>query len=114
MPGIPAHRVAPAKEVQHTGFNTQSSQQTYFHCGPLYHQVYLLQCRAGFKGDETFERVLPVLNVVLASLHPLTDEQLFRALNAGGVRGEMSWEDFQQRLETLACVLVRREPVKDY
>uniref|UniRef100_A0A674DHJ1 Tetratricopeptide repeat, ankyrin repeat and coiled-coil containing 1a n=1 Tax=Salmo trutta TaxID=8032 RepID=A0A674DHJ1_SALTR len=71
-------------------------------------EVYLLQCRAGFEGDQTFERVLPVLNVVLASLHPLTDEQLFRALNAGGVRGEMSWEDFQQRLETLACVLVRR------
>ncbi|XP_036808191.1 protein TANC1 isoform X3 [Oncorhynchus mykiss] len=71
-------------------------------------EVYLLQCHAGFEGDQTFERVLPVLNVVLASLHPLTDEQLFRALNAGGVRGEMSWEDFQQRLETLACVLVRR------
>ncbi|XP_024299777.1 protein TANC1-like isoform X2 [Oncorhynchus tshawytscha] len=71
-------------------------------------EVYLLQCHAGFEGDQTFERVLPVLNVVLASLHPLTDEQLFRALNAGGVRGEMSWEDFQQRLETLACVLMRR------
>ncbi|XP_036838780.1 protein TANC1 isoform X3 [Oncorhynchus mykiss] len=71
-------------------------------------EVYLLQCRAGFEGDRAFERVLPVLNVVLASLHPLPDEQLFRALNAGGVRGEMSWEDFQQRLETLASVLVRR------
>uniref|UniRef100_A0AAY5KX57 Tetratricopeptide repeat, ankyrin repeat and coiled-coil containing 1a n=1 Tax=Esox lucius TaxID=8010 RepID=A0AAY5KX57_ESOLU len=71
-------------------------------------EVYLLWCHAVFKGERDFERALPVLNVALASLHPLTDEQLFRALNAGGVRGEMSWEDFQQRMETLASFLVRR------
>ncbi|KAM6979934.1 protein TANC1-like [Aplochiton taeniatus] len=72
-------------------------------------EVYLLLCRASFPdGGDVFERALPVLNVALASLHPLTDEQLFRALNAGGVRGEMAWEDFQQRMDSLAGLLVKR------
>ncbi|KAL1021878.1 hypothetical protein UPYG_G00019210 [Umbra pygmaea] len=71
-------------------------------------EVYLLQCHAVFDRDQAFERALPVLNVALASLHPLTDEQLFRALNAGSVRGAMSWEDFQTRMDTLASFLVRR------
>uniref|UniRef100_A0A667Y0N1 Tetratricopeptide repeat, ankyrin repeat and coiled-coil containing 1a n=1 Tax=Myripristis murdjan TaxID=586833 RepID=A0A667Y0N1_9TELE len=71
-------------------------------------EVYLLMCRASFPDGEVFERVLPVLNVALASLHPLTDEQMFRALNAGSMRGEMEWKDFQQRLDSLAGFMVRR------
>lgn len=47
-----------------------------------------------------------MLNVALASLHPLTDEQMFRALNAGSVRGELEWNDFQQRLDSLAGFMV--------
>lgn len=64
-------------------------------------------CRVSFPDKEVFERVLPVLNVALASLHPLTDEQMFRALNAGSVRGELEWKDFQQRLDSLAGFMVR-------
>lgn len=64
-------------------------------------------CRVSFPDKDVFERVLPVLNVVLASLHPLTDEQMFRALNAGSVKGELEWKDFQQRLESLARFMVR-------
>uniref|UniRef100_UPI003AAA430D protein TANC1-like n=1 Tax=Centroberyx gerrardi TaxID=166262 RepID=UPI003AAA430D len=71
-------------------------------------EVYLLMCRVSFPDGEVFDRVLPVLNVALASLHPLTDEQMFRALNAGSVRGEMEWKDFQQRLDSLAGFMVRR------
>ncbi|XP_039983751.1 protein TANC1-like [Xiphias gladius] len=71
-------------------------------------EVYLLLCRVSFPDKEVFERILPVLNVALASLHPLTDEQMFRALNAGSVRGEMEWKDFQQRLDSLAGFMVRR------
>lgn len=63
-------------------------------------------CHASFPDRDAFERVLPVLNVALASLHPLTDEQMFRALNAGSVRGEMEWKDFQQRLDSLAGFMV--------
>ncbi|KAJ0056393.1 hypothetical protein NL108_006905, partial [Boleophthalmus pectinirostris] len=71
-------------------------------------EVYLLMCRASFPDKEAFERVLPVLNVTLASLHPLTDEQMFRALNAGSVSGGLEWSDFQQRLDSLAGFMVRR------
>ncbi|MEQ2161520.1 hypothetical protein GOODEAATRI_010400, partial [Goodea atripinnis] len=60
------------------------------------------------KNKDVFEQVLPVLNVALASLHPLTDEQMFRALNAGSVKGELEWNDFQQRLDSLAGFMVRR------
>ncbi|KAM9409991.1 protein TANC1-like [Pholidichthys leucotaenia] len=71
-------------------------------------EVYLLMCRVSFPDKEVFERILPVLNVALASLHPLTDEQMFRALNAGSVRGELEWKDFQQRLDSLVGFMVRR------
>ncbi|KAL6112900.1 tanc1 [Pungitius sinensis] len=71
-------------------------------------EVYLLMCRVSFPDKEAFERVLPVLNVALASLHPLTDEQMFRALNAGSVRGELDWKDFQLRLDSLNRFMVRR------
>lgn len=64
-------------------------------------------CRVSFPDKDAFERVLPVLNVALASLHPLTDEQMFRALNAGSVRGELDWKDFQLRLDRLNRFMVR-------
>ncbi|XP_051566551.1 protein TANC1-like [Myxocyprinus asiaticus] len=71
-------------------------------------ELYLLQCNMKFMSNSAFERAMPVLNVALASLHPLTDEQLFQALNAGSVRGELAWEDFQQRMEMLSCFLIKR------
>ncbi|XP_061609326.1 protein TANC1 isoform X3 [Phyllopteryx taeniolatus] len=71
-------------------------------------EVYMLMCRVSFPDKDVFERVLPVLNVALASLHPLTDEQMFRTLNAGSVRGELEWKDFHQRLDSLAGFMVRR------
>lgn len=64
-------------------------------------------CRVSFPDKDVFERILPLLNVALASLHPLTDEQMFRALNAGSVRGELEWKDFQQRLDSLGGFMVR-------
>ncbi|KAJ8416978.1 hypothetical protein AAFF_G00328560 [Aldrovandia affinis] len=71
-------------------------------------ELYLLQCNMKFATNSTFERMAPILNVALASLHPLTDEQLYQAANAGCVNGELEWEDFQQRMETLSCFLIRR------
>ncbi|XP_051569179.1 protein TANC1-like isoform X1 [Myxocyprinus asiaticus] len=71
-------------------------------------ELYLLQCNMKFPSASAFERVLPLLNVALASLHPLTDEQLFRALNAGSMRGELEWEDLQQRMDALSCFLIGR------
>ncbi|XP_030637029.1 LOW QUALITY PROTEIN: protein TANC1 [Chanos chanos] len=71
-------------------------------------ELYLLQCNMRFPSAAAFTRVLPVLNVALASLHPLTDEQLFRALNSGAIRGGLEWDDFTQRMETLSCFLIGR------
>ncbi|KAG7278708.1 LOW QUALITY PROTEIN: hypothetical protein CRUP_023357 [Coryphaenoides rupestris] len=71
-------------------------------------ELYQLQCNMRFMTTSAFECALPVLNVALASLHPMTDEQLFQAVNGGSVRGQLPWEDFQQRMELLAGFLIRR------
>ncbi|XP_037704442.1 protein TANC1 isoform X3 [Choloepus didactylus] len=71
-------------------------------------ELYLLQCNMKFITQSAFERALPILNVALASLHPMTDEQIFQAINAGHIQGEQGWEDFQQRMDALSCFLVKR------
>ncbi|XP_041857256.1 protein TANC1 [Melanotaenia boesemani] len=71
-------------------------------------ELYQLQCNMKFMTNSAFERSLPILNVALASLHPMTDEQLFQAINAGFIQGELHWEDFQQRMELLSCFLIKR------
>lgn len=71
-------------------------------------ELYQLQCNMKFMTNSAFERSLPILNVALASLHPVTDEQLFQAINAGFIQGELPWEDFQQRMELLSCFLIKR------
>ncbi|KAK7919264.1 hypothetical protein WMY93_010548 [Mugilogobius chulae] len=50
-------------------------------------EVYLLQCNMRFPTQSSFERALPLLNVAVASLHPLTDEQIYQAINAGQLEG---------------------------
>lgn len=71
-------------------------------------EIYLLQCNMKFRSNSAFERAISILNIALASLHPLTDEQLFQALNAGAVQGELQWDDFQQRMDTLSVFLIKR------
>ncbi|NWU97114.1 TANC1 protein, partial [Upupa epops] len=71
-------------------------------------ELYLLQCNMKFMTISAFERALPILNVALASLHPMTDDQIFQAINAGQVSGELQWEDFSQRMEALSCFLIKR------
>ncbi|XP_064421532.1 protein TANC2 isoform X2 [Latimeria chalumnae] len=71
-------------------------------------EVYLLQCNMKFPTQSSFERVMPLLNVAVASLHPLTDEQIFQAINAGCIKGTLDWDDFQQRMENLSMFLIKR------
>ncbi|XP_054899041.1 protein TANC2 isoform X10 [Poeciliopsis prolifica] len=71
-------------------------------------EVYLLQCNMRFPTQSSFERALPLLNVAVASLHPLTDEQIYQAINAGSMQGTLDWEDFQQRVDNLSVFLVKR------
>lgn len=39
-------------------------------------EVYLLQLNMRFPTQSSFQRVLPLLNVTVASLHPLTDQEV--------------------------------------
>ncbi|XP_078125342.1 protein TANC2 isoform X2 [Sander vitreus] len=72
-------------------------------------EVYLLQLNMRFPTQSSFQRVLPLLNVTVASLHPLTDQQLFEVVNAGTLTGGMlHWGEFVHRLEQLSSFLVRR------
>ncbi|KAM8856304.1 protein TANC1-like isoform 2-T3 [Spinachia spinachia] len=71
-------------------------------------ELYQLQCNMKFMTNSAFERSLPIFNVALASLHPMTDEQLFQAVNAVFVQGELQWEDFLHRVELLSCFLIKR------
>ncbi|XP_061120786.1 protein TANC2 isoform X6 [Syngnathus typhle] len=71
-------------------------------------EVYLLQCNMRFPTQSSFERALPLLNVAVASLHPLTDEQIYQAINSGSLQGTLDWEDFQQRVDNLSIFLVKR------
>ncbi|XP_028267382.1 protein TANC2-like isoform X2 [Parambassis ranga] len=72
-------------------------------------EVYLLQLNMRFPTQSSFQRVLPLLNVTVASLHPLTEQQLFEVVNAGALTGGMlQWSEFTQRLEQLSPFLIRR------
>ncbi|XP_018408666.1 PREDICTED: protein TANC1 [Nanorana parkeri] len=71
-------------------------------------ELYLLQCNMKFMTNSAFEKALPILNLSLASLHPMTDEQIFQAINAGNVYPEHNWKDFQQRMEHLSSFLIKR------
>ncbi|CAM9379012.1 unnamed protein product [Lampetra planeri] len=73
-------------------------------------EVYLLQCNLRFPSGAAFSRAQPLLCVALASLHPLADEQLLRALAAGWVTGPRSdaVAAFTFALESVSPFLVRR------
>lgn len=63
-------------------------------------EVYLLQCNMRFPTQSSFERALPLLNVAVASLHPLNDEQIYQAINAGSLQVEILK---YARPQTLMC-----------
>ncbi|KAI3359383.1 hypothetical protein L3Q82_002886 [Scortum barcoo] len=72
-------------------------------------EVYLLQLNMRFPTQSSFQRVLPLLNVIVASLHPLTDQQLFEVVNSGTLTGgTMQWAEFAHRLEQLSSFLLRQ------
>ncbi|XP_075879844.1 protein TANC2-like isoform X2 [Nelusetta ayraudi] len=72
-------------------------------------EVYLLQLNMRFPTLSSFQRVQPLLNVTVASLHPLTDQQLFEVVNAGALAGgALQWAEFAHRMEQLSSFLLRR------
>ncbi|XP_068615562.1 protein TANC2-like [Brachionichthys hirsutus] len=62
-----------------------------------------------FPTQSSFQRVLPLLSASVASLHPLSDQQLFEVVNAGALTGEtLHWAEFVHHLEQLSSFLVQR------
>ncbi|XP_076337629.1 protein TANC2-like isoform X2 [Tachypleus tridentatus] len=74
-------------------------------------EVYLLSFNLRFTTIKAYERVKPLLQVVLASLCPLNPSQLFNSVNAGFIDKAYTWDDFCQQLDILITnhFLVRRQ-----
>lgn len=71
-------------------------------------EVFLLHFNLKFSSVRAFERVSTILGVCLAALYPLTMEDMFLTVNSGSTHRYISWEDFCQRMDTLAGFLYRR------
>lgn len=71
-------------------------------------EVFLLMFNLKFPSVRAYERVEVILEVCLASLYPLTSEDIFEAVNSGHAYSYLSWEDFQQRLGLLSGILYQR------
>lgn len=72
-------------------------------------EIFLLQFNMRFHTSRSFEKVSPILNICLASLYPLTFEELFQTFNSGFLYRYVDWHDFVQRMESLSGFLVRRK-----
>lgn len=72
-------------------------------------EVFLLQFNLKFPTIRSFEKVTPILNIALASLYPLTAEEIYQSVNSGYLHRYVDWEDFSQRLDILSHCLVRRQ-----
>ncbi|XP_052255531.1 protein TANC2-like isoform X2 [Dreissena polymorpha] len=72
-------------------------------------EVFLLQFNIRFPSVRSFEKVSPILGIVLASLYPLNGDEIFDALNSGFTDRYVSKEDFQQRLGQMSGLLYHRK-----
>ncbi|XP_071451060.1 protein TANC1 isoform X2 [Hetaerina americana] len=71
-------------------------------------QIFLLHFNLRFHTVRAFERVLPILSVVLASLSPPTLLEIFYSVNALRVERFLSWDEFITRFKTLSGFIVKR------
>ncbi|XP_046396091.1 protein TANC2 isoform X2 [Ischnura elegans] len=71
-------------------------------------QIFLLHFNLRFHTVRAFERVLPILSVVLASLSPPTLLEVFYSVNALRVERFLSWDEFITRFKTLSGFIVKR------
>ncbi|KAG8189125.1 hypothetical protein JTE90_028664 [Oedothorax gibbosus] len=73
-------------------------------------EVYTLSFNLKFTTIKSYERVSPLLQICLATLHPLTPSELFHTFNARFVSEGVEWAEFLERLEVLTSshFLVRR------
>nr|XP_053637404.1 protein TANC2-like isoform X5 [Cherax quadricarinatus] len=71
-------------------------------------EIFLLLFNLRFPSVRSFEKVQPVLNVVLASLNPLTLPEIYHSVNAGLLYKFLSWEEFLNCFKVLNSFLVKR------
>ena len=72
-------------------------------------EIFLLQFNLKFPTIRSFEKASPILNICLASLYPLTGEEIYEALNSGFMYRFIEWDDFMQRMSTLSGFLNLRQ-----
>ncbi|KAK8745172.1 hypothetical protein OTU49_000493 [Cherax quadricarinatus] len=71
-------------------------------------EIFLLLFNLRFPSVRSFEKVQPILNVVLASLNPLTLPEIYHSVNAGLLYKFLSWEEFLNCFKVLNSFLVKR------
>nr|XP_042907166.1 protein TANC2 isoform X3 [Parasteatoda tepidariorum] len=64
-------------------------------------EVYMLSFNLKFTTIKSYEKVIPILQICLASLYPLTLQELFYTLNAKCVSEGISWDSFMGCMDIL-------------
>lgn len=73
-------------------------------------ELFLLHFNLKFPSVRSFEKVSPILGASLASLYPLTTEEIFETMNSGYTQRYVSLEECQNRLQILSgCLHLRRD-----
>ena len=71
-------------------------------------EIFLLQFNLRLPTIRSFEKISTTLNVCLASLYPLTLDEICDTVNSGCVHNFLNWQEFLQRMDVLSDFLVRR------
>ncbi|XP_050719827.1 protein TANC2-like isoform X3 [Eriocheir sinensis] len=71
-------------------------------------EIFLLFFNLRFPSVRSFEKVQPILNVVLASLNPLSLPEIYHSVNAGLLFKFLSWDEFLNCFRILNSFLVKR------
>lgn len=71
-------------------------------------EVFLLELNLKFPTIQSFDKVLDMISVCLAALRPMNVTEIFHAVNALSLNGDMPWSEFVTRFNTLSGFLVRR------
>ncbi|XP_071101400.1 protein TANC1-like isoform X2 [Haliotis cracherodii] len=71
-------------------------------------EIFLLHFNLKFPSVRSFEKISSILGVCLASLYPLTMEEIYLTVNSGYIQRFVAWPEFQSRMEVLSGFLHRR------
>lgn len=71
-------------------------------------EIFLLQFNMRFPTANSFEKAAPILNVCLASLYPMTLQEIFYSISSLKTDDHLQWDEFLQRFKLLDGFLVKR------